>query len=142
LIAAYSDFSNVPMAIDFLRISASSYAATAITFSPAQSPFASSRRKPAALSGAAFPWVANFSINWFMAFLSVPMCFREQHHTDSGTPLFWLRLRRAVVKSPVLTLANCQLLIANCSGPSASFCVNLRQPLFPLFLCALCALCG
>jgi hypothetical protein len=34
-----------------------------------------------------------------MAFLSVPMCFREQHHTDSGTPLFWLRLRRAVVKA-------------------------------------------
>jgi hypothetical protein len=26
------------------------------------------------------------------------MCFREQHHTDSGTPLFWLRLRRAVVE--------------------------------------------
>lgn len=46
------------------------------------------------------------------------------------------------VKSPVLTLANCQLLIANCSGPSALFYVNLRQPLFPLFLCALCALCG
>jgi hypothetical protein len=33
-----------------------------------------------------------------MAFLSVPICFREQHHTDSGTPLFWLRLYRAVVK--------------------------------------------
>jgi len=41
--------------------------------------------------------VANFSINWFMAFLSVPMCFREQHHTDSGTPFIWLRLCRAVL---------------------------------------------
>jgi len=34
-----------------------------------------------------------------MAFLSVSMRFREQHHTDSGTPLFSLRLCRAVVKA-------------------------------------------
>jgi hypothetical protein len=52
--------------------------------------------------------------------------------------------RRAFAASPALTLVNCQLLIANCSVSSASFCVNLRQPvlLFPLFLCDLCVLCG
>src|SRR5947209_18878438 len=74
--------------------------------------------------------------------------FREQQHTDSGTPLFWLRLPRCGRTLIDFSLCLCASVPPCLGGPAFHFlslCLLCSSVLRVLFLVAsrlLCVLCG